>query len=168
LAYLERRALLAWALLEQQAPLVPMEQQARWGCLAPPGLQELQALTVLQVPPASLVYLARRVQPGSTGQQVLLELLVSQERQAPPESRAVMVLQALKALREQLVLQALMEQAVLLEPQVWELPALLALAVPSPSAPAQPTCCQLMVAAKSPPMMLLPIRSSSGTTARAS
>jgi hypothetical protein len=82
LAYLERRALLAWALLEQQAPLVPMEQQARWGCLVPPGLQELLALTVLQEPPASLVYLAQLVQPGSTGQQVLLVL------------RAVMVLQA--------------------------------------------------------------------------
>jgi hypothetical protein len=73
LAYLERRVLLAWALLEQQA---------RWGCLVPPGLQELQALTELQVPPASLEFL------------VLLELLVSQERQAPLESRAVMVLQA--------------------------------------------------------------------------
>ena len=40
---------------------------------------------------------ARRAQPGSTGQQVLLELLVSQERQAPPESRAVMVLLGLLA-----------------------------------------------------------------------
>jgi hypothetical protein len=73
LAYLERRALLASA------------QQARWACLVPPELQELQALTVQQEPPASLeflVLLAQLVQPGSTGQQV------------PPESRAVMVLQA--------------------------------------------------------------------------
>jgi hypothetical protein len=52
------------------------------------------ALTALQVPPASLVYLAQLVQPGSTGQQVLLELLVSQERQEPPESRAMTVLLA--------------------------------------------------------------------------
>jgi hypothetical protein len=88
LAYLERRALLAWALLEQQA---------RWGCLVPPGLQELQALTVQQEPPASLEFLVRLVQPGSTGQQVLLELLVSQERQALPESRAVMVPQVQQA-----------------------------------------------------------------------
>jgi hypothetical protein len=73
LAYPARRALLAWALLEQQA---------RWGCLAQPAQPELQALTVLQEPPASLEFL------------VPLELLVSQERQAPPESRAVMVLQA--------------------------------------------------------------------------
>jgi hypothetical protein len=78
LAYLERRALLAWALLEQQA---------RWGCLVPPGLQELQALTVLQEPLVSLEFL---VQPGSTGQQALPESSVFQERQAPPESRAVM------------------------------------------------------------------------------
>jgi hypothetical protein len=70
LAYLERRALLAWALLEQQAPLVPMERQAR---SARPGLQELQVLTVQQEPPASLEFL------------VLLVRLVS---------RAVMVLQA--------------------------------------------------------------------------
>jgi hypothetical protein len=42
----------------------------------------LQALTVQQEPPASLVYLAQLVQPGSTGRQALLE------------SRAVMVLQA--------------------------------------------------------------------------
>jgi hypothetical protein len=85
LAYPAQRALLASA------------QQARWGCLVPPGLQELQALTVQPEPPASLVYLVLRVQPGSTGQQVLLELLVSQERQAPPESRAVMVLLGLLA-----------------------------------------------------------------------
>ena len=78
----ERQALVAWALLEQQAPLVPMEQQARWGCLVPPGLQELQALTVQLEPPASLESLA------------LLELQVFQERQALPELRAVMVLQA--------------------------------------------------------------------------
>jgi hypothetical protein len=32
----------------------------------------LLALTALQVPPASLVYLAQLAQPGSTGQQVLL------------------------------------------------------------------------------------------------
>jgi hypothetical protein len=94
LAYLERWALLAWALLEQQAPLVPMEQQARWGCLVPPGLQELQALTELQVPPASLEFLVRLVQPGSTEQQVLLESRAVTERQALPELRAVMVLQA--------------------------------------------------------------------------
>jgi hypothetical protein len=67
LAYLERRALLAWALLEQQAPLVPMEQQERWGCLVPPGLQELQALTVLQEPLASLELMALLEQLGSTG-----------------------------------------------------------------------------------------------------
>jgi hypothetical protein len=59
-----------------------MEQQARWGSLVPPGLQELQALTVQQEPPASLEFL------------VPLELLVSPERQALPELRAVMVLQA--------------------------------------------------------------------------
>jgi hypothetical protein len=57
-----------------------MEQQARWGCLVPPGLQELQALTVQQEPPASLEFLVLLVQPGSTGQLeplalVLLELL---------------------------------------------------------------------------------------------
>jgi hypothetical protein len=51
-------------------------------------------LTALQVPQASLEFLVLLVQPGSTGQQVLPELLVFQERQAPPESRAVMVLQA--------------------------------------------------------------------------
>jgi hypothetical protein len=69
-------------------PLVPLE-------LSVSLVQRVSlALTALPEPPASLVYLARRVQPGSTGQQVLLELLVSQERQAPPESRAVMVLQA--------------------------------------------------------------------------
>jgi hypothetical protein len=56
--------------------------------------QELQALTVQQEPLASLEFLAPLVQPGSTGQQVLLESSVSQERQAPPELRAVMVLQA--------------------------------------------------------------------------
>jgi hypothetical protein len=94
-------------------------QPEQWEYPAQPAQPELQALTVLQVPPASLEFL---VQPGSTGQQVLLELLVSQERQALPESRAVMVLQALKALRELQVLQALMEQAVLLEPQVLVLP----------------------------------------------
>jgi hypothetical protein len=62
--------------------LVSPAQQARWACLVPPELQELQALTVQQEPPASLVYLAQLVQPGSTGQQV------------PLESRAVMVLLA--------------------------------------------------------------------------
>jgi hypothetical protein len=82
LAYPAPLALLAWALLEQQAPLVPMEQQARWGCLVPPGLQELQALTVLQEPPASLEFL------------VPLELLVSQELLVRLVLRAVMVLQA--------------------------------------------------------------------------
>jgi hypothetical protein len=85
LAYPAQRALLAWALLERQE---------RWACLVPPGLQEWQALTVRQEPPASLEFLVLLVQPGSTGQQVLPELLVFQERQAPPESRAVMVLQA--------------------------------------------------------------------------
>jgi hypothetical protein len=54
----------------------------------------LQALTVQQEPPASLEFLALLVQPGSTGQQVLLELSESQERQALPELRAVMVPQA--------------------------------------------------------------------------
>ena len=54
----------------------------------------LLALTALPEPPASLEFLVLLVQPGSTGQQVLLELLVSQERQALPELRAVMVLQA--------------------------------------------------------------------------
>jgi hypothetical protein len=62
--------------------------------LAPLEPLVLRASTVQQEPPASLVYLAQLVQPGSTGQQVLLELLVSQERQALPESRAVMVQQA--------------------------------------------------------------------------
>jgi hypothetical protein len=69
-------------------PLVPLE-------LSVSLVQRvLQALTVLQEPPASLEFLGPLVQPGSTGQQVLLELLVSQERQALPELRAVMVLQA--------------------------------------------------------------------------
>jgi hypothetical protein len=54
----------------------------------------LLALTALPEPPASLVYLVPLVQPGSTGQQVLLELLVFQERQALAELRAVMVQQA--------------------------------------------------------------------------
>jgi hypothetical protein len=143
LAYLERRALLALALLERQA---------RWGCLVPPGLQELQALTELQVPPASLEFLVLLVQPGSTGQQVLLELLVSQERQALPELRAVTVLQVLKVLRERLVLPARMELAAQqelvpleplaltvppeqLEPLAWELQVLLALELLSPSEP---------------------------------
>jgi hypothetical protein len=70
LAYPAQRALLASA------------QQARWACLVPPEPQELQALTVQQEPLASLEFLVLRVQPGSTGQQ------------APPESRAAMVLQA--------------------------------------------------------------------------
>jgi hypothetical protein len=60
-------------------------------------------------PLASLEFLAPLVQPGSTGQQVRLELLVSPEQQALPELsvfqelrvrlvlRAVMVLQALQA-----------------------------------------------------------------------
>jgi hypothetical protein len=73
LAYRARRALLAWA---------PLERQERWAYLVPPGLQELQALTVQQVPPASLEFL------------VLLELLVFQELLVRLVLRAVMVLQA--------------------------------------------------------------------------
>jgi hypothetical protein len=84
LAYLERRALLAWALLEQQA---------RWGCLVPPGLQELQALTVQQEPPASLESLA------------LLELQVFRELLVRLVLRAVMVLQAQQVSRAVMVLQ---------------------------------------------------------------
>jgi hypothetical protein len=72
----------------------PLVQPEQWEYLAQPAPPGLLGLTVLQEPPASLVYLAQLVQPGSTGQQVLLELLVSQERQAPPELRAVMVQQA--------------------------------------------------------------------------
>jgi hypothetical protein len=41
----------------------------------PPGLQELQALTVQQEPPASLEFLAQQGQPALTGQAVLLEQL---------------------------------------------------------------------------------------------
>jgi hypothetical protein len=55
-----------------QLVLLASAQQARWACLAPPELQELQALTVQQEPPASLEFLVPLVQPGSTGQQVLL------------------------------------------------------------------------------------------------
>ena len=51
----------------------------------PPGLQELQALTVQQEPPASLEFL------------VPLELLVSQVPLVLPESRAVMVPQVQQA-----------------------------------------------------------------------
>ena len=105
LAYPAQRALLASA------------QQARWACLVPPELQELQALTVQQEPPASLV------------SQVPLELQVFQERRAPPESRAVTELQAqqaslvfqelqvLRVLRAQQGQPALTGQAVLLELQ---------------------------------------------------
>jgi hypothetical protein len=59
-----------------------MEQQALRACLEPPGLQELQVLTVQQEPPASLELLAP------------LELLVSQVPLVLLESLAVMVLQA--------------------------------------------------------------------------
>jgi hypothetical protein len=82
LAYPAQRALLASA------------QQARWACLVPPELQELQALTVQQEPPASLVSQVPLVLPESS---------VFQERQAPPESRAVMVLQAQQGLLVSLV-----------------------------------------------------------------
>jgi hypothetical protein len=84
----------ATAPLVRQAPLVPMEQQARWACLEPPGLQELQVLTVQQEPPASLEFLVPLELLVSQVPLVLLESSVFQERQAPPESRAVMVQQA--------------------------------------------------------------------------
>jgi hypothetical protein len=74
-------------LLEILGMMARLVQPEQWEYLAQP---ELLALTALPEPPASLVYLVLRVQPGSTGQQVLLELLVFQERQAPPELRAVM------------------------------------------------------------------------------
>jgi hypothetical protein len=82
LAYPAQRALLASA------------QQARWACLVPPELQELQALTVQQEPPASLVSQVPLVQPGSTGQQVLLELLEFLGLLVRLVLRAVMVLLA--------------------------------------------------------------------------
>jgi hypothetical protein len=53
-------------------PLVPLE-------LSVSLVQRvLLALTALPEPPASLEFLAQLVQPGSTGQQALPELLVSQ------------------------------------------------------------------------------------------
>jgi hypothetical protein len=61
-------------------PLVRLEllvspvQPEQWEYLVQPELQELPALTVQQEPPASLEFLVLLVQPGSTGQQVLLEL----------------------------------------------------------------------------------------------
>jgi hypothetical protein len=82
LAYPAQRALLASA------------QQARWACLVPPELQELQALTVQQEPPASLASQVPLVQPGSTGQQVLLELLEFLGLLVRLVLRAVMVLLA--------------------------------------------------------------------------
>jgi hypothetical protein len=78
-------------------------QLEQWEYLAQPAPRELSvslvqrvllALTALPEPPASLEFLVPLVQPGSTGQQVLLELLVSQAPLALPELRAVMVLQA--------------------------------------------------------------------------
>jgi hypothetical protein len=62
-----------------------MEPQAQLELSVSPEQLVLQALTVQQVPPASLEFLVRLVQPGSTG---LLVRLVS---------RAVMVLLGLLA-----------------------------------------------------------------------
>jgi hypothetical protein len=70
-------------------PLVQLELSES---LVQRALLELAPLAHRALP--VLAQRARLVQPGSTGQQVLLELLVSQERQALPELRAVMVLQA--------------------------------------------------------------------------
>jgi hypothetical protein len=98
----------------------PLVQPEQWEYLAQPAPPGLLGLTVLQEPPASLEFLVLLVQPGSTGQQVRLELLVSPEQQALPE------LSVFQELRVRLVLRAVM---VLLEQQALALTAQVALQV---------------------------------------
>jgi hypothetical protein len=100
-----------------------------------------------------MVHLEPQALQGRPEQLVRLVLMVP----------AVQPEQQVLVLQEPLVLQVLM---ALLELLALKVP--LALAALSPLAPAQPTCCRLMAAARSPLMMRLPIRSSSGTTAQVS
>jgi hypothetical protein len=97
--------------------VVQLVQPAQWEYLAQPAPRELLGLTVLQEPPASLEFLVLLVQPGSTGQQVLLELQAVMVPQAQQVSSVFQALQVLRVLRAQQGQPVLTGQAVLLEPQ---------------------------------------------------
>jgi hypothetical protein len=118
--------------------LVYLERQERWAYLVPPGLQVFQALTVQPAPPASLEFLVPLVQPGSTGQQALLELLVSQVSLVLPELLVFQELLVRLVLRAQQGQPALTVQAVLLEQLVLKVPLAPSASALAPQEPQEP------------------------------